>query len=113
MVKSRLCDYKSRKHRTITVENTGTVAALNNRNKKVIFKNYTPFTECISETNNKEIDQDKNIDILMPIYNLMEYSFSYSKIFGSLWQCYRDEPFIGDNGNVTDVSNYLDNASFK
>ena len=46
--------------------------------KKVIFKNCTPFTDCISEINNTQVDNGKYIDIVMPMYNLMEYN-------GSLW----------------------------
>ena len=52
---------------TITVEITGTAAAPNNRNKKVIFKNCAQFTDCISEINNKEIDHAKDIDVIMKI----------------------------------------------
>ena len=62
MIRSSLCDYSDAYifvKRTITVENTGTTAAPNNRNKKVIFKNYAPFTGCVSEINNKEIDHAK------------------------------------------------------
>ena len=97
---------------TITVENTWKVAAPNNRNKKVIFKNCASFTECISEINNKEIDHAKNIDIVMPLYNLIEYSDNYSKKFGILWQYDRDEPFIGNNDNIIDVPDDPDSASF-
>ena len=97
---------------TIIVENTWTVAAPNNRNKKVIFKNCASFTECISEINNKEIDHAKNIDIVMPLYNLIEHSDNYSKTFGILWQYDRDEPFIGDNDNIIDVPDDPDSASF-
>ena len=46
---------------------------------KKIFKNYTPFTNCISKRNNTEIDNAKDIDIVMPMYNLIEYSDNYSK----------------------------------
>ena len=64
---------------TIAVTNTGTAVAPNNRNKKVIFKNCAPFTYCISEINNKEIDHAKKIDVVMPMYNLIEYSDNYLK----------------------------------
>ena len=57
---------------TITVLKTGKLAASNNRNKKVIFKNFTPFTGCISQMNNTEIDHDKVIDVIMSMYNLIE-----------------------------------------
>ena len=61
--------------RNITVNNTATDgAAANNTNKKVIFKNFAPFTNCISKINNAQIDNAEYIDIVMPIYNLIEYS---------------------------------------
>ena len=62
------------------------------RKKGVIFKNCASFTDCISEINNTEIDNAKDIDVVMPIYNLIEYSDKYSKASGSLFQYYRDEP---------------------
>ena len=49
----------------------------------------------------------------MPLYNLIEYSDNYSKISGSLWQYYTDEPFINNNGVIVDVPDHLDSASFK
>ena len=57
-----------------------------NIDKKVIFKNCAPFTNCISKINNTEIDNAECIDIVMPMYNLIEYSDNYSKTSGSLWQ---------------------------
>ena len=59
-------------------------ATANNTNKKVIFKNYTPFTNCISKINNTQIDNTDNINIVMPMYNLIEYSDNYSKTSASL-----------------------------
>ena len=49
---------------------------------------------CKSGINNTEIDNAKDIDILMAMYNLIEYSDNYSKTSGSLWQYYRDEPNV-------------------
>ena len=49
----------------------------NNGNKEVVFKNCTPFTDCISEINNAQIDNSKDIDIVMPMHNLIEYSNNY------------------------------------
>ena len=72
MLKSSLCNYSDVYilfRRTITVNNTGTAEAPNNRNKKVIFKNCAPFTNCISKINNTQIDHAKDIDIVMPMYN--------------------------------------------
>ena len=70
---------------TITVSNTGTEAAPNNRKKKVVFKNCVPFTDCISEINNTQIDNAKDIDVVMDMYNLIEFSENYSQTSGSLW----------------------------
>ena len=65
---------------------------LDERNKGVIFKNCAPFTKCISRINNTDINNAQDIDIVMPMYNLIEYSNNYSKTSGSLWQYYKDEP---------------------
>ena len=73
-------------------------AQADERDKGVIFKNCAPFTNCISEINNTQIDNAKDIDIVMPMYNLIEYSDNYAKTTGSLWQYYRDEP----NNNLAD-----------
>ena len=65
---------------TITVSNAAAAdAAVNNTNKKVIFKNYTPFTDCITEINDTQIDDGQKIDVVMPVYNLIDYSDAYSK----------------------------------
>ena len=92
MLKSSLCDYSDAYilfKRTITVNNTGTAASPNNRNKRVIFKNCAPFANCIRDINNTQVDNAKDIDITVPMYNLLEYSDSYSKTSGSLWQYYK------------------------
>ena len=89
MLRSSLCDYSDAYilvKGNITVNNTAADgAAANNANKKVIFKNCAPFTNCISKINNTQIDNAEYIDIVMPMYNLIEYSDNYSKTFGSLW----------------------------
>ena len=56
------------------------------------FKNCAPFTKFISRINSKDIDTAQDIDIVMPMYNLMEYSDNYSKTSRSLWYYYKDEP---------------------
>ena len=69
MPKSSLCDYSDAcilVKGTITVNNTGTAAAPNNRNKKIIFEICAPFTNCISEINNTQADNAKHIDTVMP-----------------------------------------------
>ena len=96
MLKSSLCDYSDAYilvKGTISVNNTAAqVAAANNTNKKVIFKNCAPFTNCISEINNTQIDNAKDIDIVMPMYNLIEYSDNYAKTTGSNGQYCKDIP---------------------
>ena len=88
MLRSSLCDYSDAYilvKGNITVNNTAADgAAANNTNKKVIFKNCAPFTDCISKINNTQVDNAKDIDIVMPMYNLIEYSNNYSKTSGSL-----------------------------
>ena len=62
----------------IKVNNTADAGdAANNTDKKVIFKNYVPFTNCISKINNTQIDYAEYIDIVMPTYNLIKYSDNY------------------------------------
>ena len=72
MLKSSLCDYSDAYilvKGTISVNNTAAAGAdANNANKKVTFKYCSPFTNCISEINNTQVDNAKDIDIVMPIY---------------------------------------------
>ena len=98
MLKSSLCDYSDA---YIVVKGKITIAGAGNdaearqadeRNKGVIFKNCAPSINCISEINNTQIGNAKDIDIVMPMYNLIEYSDNYAKTTGSLWQYFRDEP---------------------
>ena len=89
MLRSSLCDYSDPcilVKGGITVNNTAADgAAANNTNKKVIFKNCAPFNSCINKINSSLIDNAEYIDIVMPMYNLIEYSDNYSKTSGSLW----------------------------
>ena len=88
MLGSNLWDYSNAYilvKENITVNNTAVVdAAANDTNKKLIFKNFAPFTRCISKINNTEKDNAQFIDIVMPMYDLIEYSENYSKTSGSL-----------------------------
>ena len=106
MLKSNLCHYADAyifvKGR-IKISGAGDHAAarqLDERNKGVTFKNCAPFTKCISRINNTDIDNAQDIDIVMPMYNLIEYSDNYSKTSGSLWQYYKDDP--NDNMEQSD-----------
>ena len=67
---------------------------------KVIFRNCAPFTNCISEINNTQIDNAEYIDIVMPMYNLIKYSDNYSKASGSLWQYCKDIPAVNNDGDI-------------
>ena len=88
-------------HGTITITGAGADDAtrqVDERDKGVIFKNFAPFIKCISRINSTEIDNAKDIDIVMPMYDVTEYSDNFSKTSGSLWQYYKDDP----NNNLTD-----------
>ena len=93
MLKSSLCDYSDTyilAKGKITITGAGDDAAArqaDESDKGVAFKNCAPFT-------NTQIDNAKGIDIVMPMYNLIEYSDNYAKTSASLWQYYRDEPNI-------------------
>ena len=114
MLKSSLCDYSDGYilvRGKITIVGAGNDAAArqaDERNKGVVFKNFAPFINCISEINNTQIDNAKDIDIVMPIYNLIEYSDNYAKTTGSLWQYFRDE--LVDDDDDDDIG---DSKSFK
>ena len=119
MLKASLCDYSDAYilvKGTISVNDTAAAAAVaNNDNKKVIFKNCAPFTKCISEINNTQVDNAKDIDIVMPVYNLIEYSDNYAKTSGILWQYCKDIPAINNNNNNINFtgSNLTDSFNFK
>ena len=105
MLKSNLCDYSDAyilAKETITI--SGDVAARqgDEKNKGVIFKNCAPFTKSISRINGADIDNAQDIDIVMPMYNLIQYSDNYSKTSGSLWQYYKNVP----NDNLADSESF-------
>ena len=119
MLRSSLCDYSDAYilvKGNITVNNTAADGAnANNTNKKVIFKNCAPFTRCISKIDNKEIDNAQYIDIVVPMYNLIEYNDNYSKTSGSLWQYCKDIPAVNNNDEIVDFNgaNATDSFNFK
>ena len=108
MLKSSLCDYSDAYiivKGTITVNSTAADgAAANNINKKVIFKNCARFINCISEINNTQVDNAKDIDNVMPMYNLIEYSDNYEKTSGSLLQYCKDIPPVNNNNVIVDFT---------
>ena len=98
MLKFSLCDYSDayilvKGRITITGAAADEAARrADERDKGMAFKNCSPFTNCISEIDNTQVDNAKDINILMRMYNLIEYSDNYAKTSGSLWQYFRDEP---------------------
>ena len=72
--------------------------------KKVIFKNWAPLTDCVSKINNTQIDNAEYIDVVKPMYKLIECSDNYSKTSGSLRQYCKDIPAVDDNGAIVDFN---------
>ena len=95
MLKLNLCDYIDA---YIVASETLKVAALagggGNNSIEVVFKNCVPFTDCIGQINNTQIDND----VVVPMYHLIEYNDNYPKTSGSLLQNYRDEPALTHAG---------------
>ena len=122
MLRSDLCDFSDAYivvKGVITVTKTNGRDFIDIRNRFLAFKNNAPFTNCISKINNVLIDNAEDLDVVMPMYNLLEYSKNYRKTTGSLSNYYRDEPnnppLNNDNPptvnyNVDPITN---SASFK
>ena len=91
MLRQDLCDFSD-----VYIIVKGTITVTNPSNakiyKEVVFKNNAPFTNCITKINGIKIDSAEDLDVVMPMYNLLEYSKNYKKTTGSLWNYYRDEP---------------------
>ena len=108
MLRSNLCDYANSYilvKGTITPTGEGANADARHADeidKGVTFKNCVLFTKCISRINNTDIDNAHDIDIVIPMYNLIEYSDNYSKTSGSLWQYYKDDP----NDNIANSESF-------
>ena len=94
MLRSDLCDYSDA---YVWVKGKITVT----------LKNNAPFISCISKINGKLVGNAEDLDIVMPMYNLLEYSKNYEKTSGSLLNYYRDEPkehTIGAGNNAINIS---------
>ena len=72
--------------------------------KKVIFKNCALFTDCIIKINNTQVDNANDIDIVMPMYSVTEYSDNYSKTSASLWQYCKNIPAANNNGDIVNFN---------
>ena len=73
------------------------------------------FTDCMSKISNSHVDNAKDIDIIMPLYNLIKYSDDYSKTSEYLRQYCKDIPAVNNDGNIGDFNgaNPTDSFSFK
>ena len=114
MLRSHLCDFSAA---YIVVTGKIIVANPNNNayDKKLAFKNNALFISCISKINNTLVDNTEDLDVVMPMDNLIEFSKNYRKATGSLWNYYRDERNSGfDINNNRDKINYSikDSESF-
>ena len=107
VLKPNLCDYAEA---YILVD--GTIRAANAVNAtRLALKNFVPFTKCNSEINDEHVDTAENLDIVMPMYNLIEYSDNYQDSSATLYQYKRDEPpeddvVAGLAANNSDSLNY-------
>ena len=88
VLKPNLCDYAKA---YILIDGTIGAAAAN-ANTRLALKNCVPFTKCNSEINDEHVDTGENLDITMPMYNLIEYSDNYQDPLATLYQYKRDEP---------------------
>ena len=106
MLRSDLCDYSDA---YIVVKGRRVIDI---RNRFLAFKNNASFTNCMSKIKNVLIDNAEDLDIVMPMDNLLEYSKNYRKTTGSFWNYYRDEPNNppDDNYNANPITN---SESFK
>ena len=103
MLRSNLCDYTDAH---ILVKGTITVAGNNLRdrqNRPLVLKNNATFISCITRINGELIENADDLDIVMPMYNLLEYSKNYRKTIGSLYNYYRDE--LRDNADDDNFNN--------
>ena len=89
VLKPNLCDYAE-----VYILVDGTIRAANNvnNNTRLALKNCAPFTKCNLEINDEHVDTVENLDIVMPMYNLIEYSDNYQDSSATLYQYKRDEP---------------------
>ena len=89
---------------------TGDITATGgDANTRVAFKNCAPFTKCMTHINDEHLYGANNLDMITPMYNVVEYNNNYSDTSGSLWQFERDELPVTNAGNPDEVS--VDNST--
>ena len=108
MLRSDLYDYADAyilvNGRITVTANAGANNIRDKKNRKLILKNNAPFVSCITRINGKLIEDADDLDVVMPMYNLLEYSKNYRKTIGSLYNYYRDE-LTNDNIPANNVFN--------
>ena len=119
MLRSNSCDYSDAYilvKGTITVTAPGANNGANNirdkRNRPLILKDNAPFVLCITRINGELIKDADDLDIVTPMYNLLEYSKNYRKTIGSLYNYYRDELTNDDNDNFANID-VVNSEAFK
>ena len=120
MLRSNLCDYSDAYilvKGTITVTAPGVNNNANNirdkRNRPVILKNNAPFVSCITIINGELIEDANHLDVVMSMYNLLEYGKNYRKTIGSLYNYYRDELSDDADDNNFDNIKVVNSNTFK
>ena len=120
MLRSNICDYSDAYilvKGTITVMAPGAYNNANNirdkRNRPLILKNNAPFVSCITRINGELIEDADDLDIVMSMYNLLEYSKNYRKTIGSLYNYYRDELSDDADDNNFDNIKVINSNIFK
>ena len=87
VIKSNPCDYSD-----AYILARGDIAAVeDDQNTPITFKNCAPFRRCVTHIDDEHVETAKNLDIIMPMYNLLEYSDNYADSSGSLWQFKKDK----------------------
>ena len=103
---NQVCDYSE-----AYILVTGDITARDgNADTKVAFKICAPFARCVTHINDEHIDTAENLDIVMNMYNLIEYSYNYSITSGTVWQFIQNDQTM-NNGNLSDLTN--SSISFK
>ena len=106
VLKPNLCDYAEA---YILVNDTVRAAAADGTTRLAL-KNCAPFTKCNLEINDEHVDTAENLDIVMPMYNLIEYSDNYQDSSATFYQYKRDEPQEANSMNDLTTNN---SSSFK
>ena len=114
MLRSDLCDFSDA---YIVVKGIFNVSAderdRDEMNRQVILKINAPFISCISKINGVLAENAEDLDIVMAMYNLLEFNKSYSKTSASLWNYYRDKLTDDTNDNNGPNKNVINSKSFK